>query len=78
MNKERRALVEKARKLLDEAKSLITEAAEGERNAFENLTDALQQTEKNQKIGQNAEDLDMMVGELDSIDTSLENIICET
>lgn len=58
MNKERRKDLEKAILLLDEASSIIQTAHDEEESAFENLTDALKQTERGQQMESAVSDLD--------------------
>lgn len=61
MNAERRKIIARAVELMREASSLISQAAEGERQAFENLPESLQQGQQGQAMEQTADDLDQAV-----------------
>lgn len=74
MNKARRALLTKAATLIEEARAFIEEAQQGEDEAFNNLPQSLQDSDKGQAMFEAADtlmtvfdNLDDAVFELDSV-----------
>lgn len=58
MNKARRAEISKAIELIEDAQEIIDEIAIDERDAFDNLSEGLQSTERGQAISWAADMLD--------------------
>lgn len=78
MNATQRKRLEELRETISDALNAIEEIAHEERVKFDNLNESLQQTERNQKLNEDADTLDSVVGSLqealDSLD-SLDNIV---
>lgn len=74
MNKKRLKKVEEALQLLRTAKDLIDAAAEEEREAYDNLSEGLQQTDKGQQSGEAADNLESAQSSLDDAIGNLEEV----
>jgi len=73
MNKERRKTLDKAIALLEEAKSLLEEVASEEQDAFDNMLEGLQQSDKGQAMEEAISELESAFeGVIDAI-ASAEN-----
>ncbi len=68
MNDERRKKLASVIALLDEARGLIDEVKDDEQEAFDNMPEALQQSDK----GQLAEDV---INDLDNVSCALEGVV---
>lgn len=66
MNQDRRNRIEAALNKLDEVKSEVEGLAAEEREAFDNLSEGLQQSEKGEAIEEAANSLESAVDSLDS------------
>ena len=71
MNKARREQVEKAYFHIEQAQALIQEAQAGEQEAFDNLPENLQQSERGQEWAQAADTLAAVASSLDDAFTEL-------
>ena len=67
MNKARRAAISKAQDLLREAYEILEAAAAEERDAFDNMPESLQNSEKGELSSEYADRLDEMASEIDRI-----------
>jgi hypothetical protein len=65
MNKERRAKLDRAKKLIDEAVGILTDCAEGEQEFFDNMPEAIQAGEKGTKASETADSLENIVSDLE-------------
>jgi hypothetical protein len=65
MNNARRNIIAKALGLMQEAVALLEPVRDEEKEAFENLTEGLQQTERGQQSEQAADALDNAVSNLE-------------
>lgn len=66
MNDARRKKLDYANALIEQAQSIIEGVAEEELEAFNNLPEGLQESERGQQMEQNAEFLDEIVDTIDS------------
>lgn len=66
MNKVRRKQLADAMELIEQVQAIITEVAEEEREAFENLPEGLQASERGEKMEETADFLEEIVEALDS------------
>lgn len=67
MNKERRKTLVEAYNLIDRGRDLIEQMAGEEREAFENLSENLQNGERGQRMSEVADTLDEAASELQDI-----------
>lgn len=65
MNKQRRKLLEKACGFIGEALSIIEDVKEDEENAFYNMPDGLQNSERGEQIEENINNLEDIIGNLE-------------
>ena len=75
MNKQRRKSLKEAIELIERAKSIIELVAEEEREAFDNLSEGLQYSERGEQIEENADTLDEVFEALDEHIESIEEVI---
>jgi hypothetical protein len=71
MNKMRRAEVAKAQALLEEAKTILETVSEEEREAYDNLSEGLQQADRGQQMDANATSLE---GACESVDSAIDDL----
>ena len=71
MNPDRRKKIDEAAELIGQAKTLLEIARDEERDAFENLPEGIQQSEKGERIEQAAEKLDEIVDAIDTLEGDL-------
>ena len=57
MNRERRKMLQKAYDMLDTAKQIIEDTAEMEQNAFDNLPEGLQASDRGEQLEDNSYNL---------------------
>ena len=67
MNKERRKKLDEAHSFLIQAYGIIEEVQYEEQDAFDNLSEGLQQTEMGQKLEENAYELEDMSSSVDEV-----------
>jgi predicted ATPase len=75
MNKDDRKELQKAIDLIEEAKTIIEAISESEQEKFDNLSENLQATEKNQKLEENASSLNDEVSNLDDVIMNITELI---
>lgn len=75
MNKQRRASLKEAVELLEQAKSIIECVAEEEREAFDNLPEGIQYSERGEQMEEYADTLDEFYESIGDGIESLEEII---
>lgn len=75
MNKQRRASLKEAVELLERAKSIIECVAEEEREAFDNLPEGIQYSERGEQMEEYADTLDEFYESIGDGIESLEEII---
>lgn len=75
MNKQRRANLKEAVELLERAKSIIECVAEEEREAFDNLPEGIQYSERGEQMEEYADTLDEFYESIGDGIESLEEII---
>lgn len=67
MNAENRKSLQKAIDLLNEAKEIIEQIGEGEQEKFDNLSEGLQQTTRNQRMEEVASNLSDATSNIDDV-----------
>lgn len=75
MNKQRRRKLED---VLDRLQGCMTDLEyikEEEQEAYDNLPESLQYSEKGEQMQENVDDIDYVISDLDSVNNSLEDII---
>ena len=75
MNKTRRKAIEDIIAQLEEQKSAIETAQNEEQEAYDNLPDGIQCTERGEAMSENADDLEQAASDLDDVISSLQDII---
>lgn len=75
MNKQRRASLKEAVELLERAKSIIEFVSEEEREAFDNLPEGIQYSERGEQMEEYADTLDEFYESIGDGIESLEEII---
>ena len=71
MNNARRKLLKQAIELLDKADELILEVLDDERDAYDNLPEMLQSSERGEEISSNIDKLQNIYAEIDTYSTEL-------
>ena len=74
MNKIRRMELKKGKELLDEVYDIIDNVKTDEENAFDNLPDGLQQTERGEKMEDNIDYLDDVLDHIQNALDILNNV----
>lgn len=72
MNNDRRKELTKAFGLIEEAKSILEDVAGEERDAYDNMPESMQSSERGEKISENADQLDEAVSSLESAISNIE------
>ena len=75
MNKARRNEIERIINALEDLRDDILNVADDERDAFDNMPESLQQSERGEQMEMNADDLCCVYDDLDSVITSLTDIL---
>ena len=75
MNKQQRKRLEEVTELLEKAKEIISEIQSEEQYKFDNMPEGLQQTEANQKLEDNANDLGDAESNLDDCIRAVDDCI---
>ena len=75
MNAQRRKDIAKAIELLEEARAIIDNAAEEEREAYDNIPDYLNSSDRALKLEENADSLEEVSSELEDQISNLTDII---
>jgi len=75
MNKQRRKWLEDVIAKIEEAQSEVQNIAEEERESFDNMPEGLQEGERGQQISENADDLEGVDSDFDSILETLNEIL---
>ena len=75
MNKARRKAIEEIIAQLDEQKEAIEAVQEEEQEAYDNLPESIQYTERGEAISENADDLEQAASDLDDVISNLQDII---
>ena len=75
MNKQRRKWLEKIIGQLETAKGEIDSVAEEEREAYENLPEGIQESDRGDAMCENADDLEQASSELDDLIQNLNEIL---
>lgn len=75
MNKTRRKAIEDIIAQLEEQKSAIETAQEEEQEAFDNLPESIQYSERGDAMGEYVTDLEQAASDLDDVISSLQDII---
>lgn len=74
MNNERRKQLDKVAALLSEARGELENIASDEREAFDNMPEGLQQSEKGERASEIADSLDDCVSRLEDVESDLESV----
>ena len=74
MNKERRKSIAKARDMVAEALSLVEVARDDEQDAFDCMPDNLQQSERGDRLEENVQALEEIIGALEGAFDEVEDI----
>lgn len=74
MNKARRKELAKALELLDAAKTILEQVAEEEQEAYDNLPESIQVSERGEQIYDNADTLGGYMDDLDDMMTVIEEM----
>lgn len=75
MNNTRRAQLRKALGMIETAQSIIEEVKEQEQEAYDNLPEGLQESDRGRDIDENAYTLEMTLDEIETIVDSLYEIV---
>ena len=75
MNKNRRKRLEKVLNTLQDAMSELEYIKDEEQEAYDNLPESLQESEKGETMQEYVDDIDYVISDLDSVMSSLEDII---
>lgn len=75
MNKQRRKWLEDVISKIEEAQSEIQSMAEEERESFDNMPEGLQEGERGQLISENADDLESVDSDFESLLDTLREIL---
>lgn len=75
MNKQRRKWLEEIVGRLETAKDEIDSVAEEEREAYENLPEGIQESERGEAMCENADDLEQASSDLDDLIQNLNEIL---
>lgn len=72
MNAARRKELARAKALIEEARSIIEAVAADERDAFDNMPEGLQETDRGQRMSEIADNLDELASTLEEAETTLD------
>ena len=75
MNKARRKQIEKALDLLQQASEIIAEVGDEEEEAFDNIPESIQESERGEKMQEYIDTIDEAVGAIDEVKDNLETIL---
>lgn len=75
MNKQRRKELERIADLLSECMSGLESVKEEEQEAYDNLPESLQYSEKGEQMQEYADDIDYAISDLDQVISSINEII---
>lgn len=75
MNKQRRKELEEAVRLLEEAYSTIEIIMEQEQEAFDNMPEGLQESERGEQMQENIDNLDSCLSDLENVKEQVEEVI---
>lgn len=75
MNNTRRAQLRKALSMIETAQSIIEEVKEQEQEAYDNLPEGLQESDRGRDIDENAYTLEMALDEIETIVDSLYEVV---
>lgn len=75
MNKLRRRQLRAALDLLDEARSILETVQEDEQEAFDNMPESLQSSERGEAMGETISNLEDAVSSLEEIDETFEEVV---
>ena len=74
MNKERRKRLDDVIDKLEELQAEVASIAEEEREAYDNLPEGIQNSERGEQISENADDLDGIDGDFESLLDTLREV----
>ena len=74
MNAARRKELKRALEMLDEAKTILEQVAEEEQEAYDNLPESIQDSEKGEQIYDNADTLSGYMDDLDDMMSAIEEM----
>ena len=75
MNKARRKQIEKALDLLQQASEIIAIVGDEENEAFDNMPESLQESERGEKMQEYIDTIDEVIGAVDEVKENLETIL---
>lgn len=75
MNKARRKRLEKVLNTLQDAMSELEYIKDEEQEAYDNLPESLQESEKGETMQEYVDDIDSVISDLDSVISDLEDIV---
>lgn len=75
MNKARRKEIKKALSMIEDAMVILESVRDEEQEAFDNLPESLQYSEKGETMEEYVDDIDSAISDLDSIISELDDII---
>lgn len=74
MNKERRKRIDDVIEKLEELQAEVASIGEDEREAYDNLPESIQYSERGEQMSENADDLDGLDGDFESLLDTLRDI----
>ena len=74
MNAARRKELKRALEMLDEAKTILEQVAEEDQEAYDNLPESIQDSEKGEQIYDNADTLSGYMDDLDDMMSAIEEM----
>ena len=74
MNKERRKRIDDVIEKLEELQAEVASSGEDEREAYDNLPESIQYSERGEQMSENADDLDGLDGDFESLLDTLRDI----
>ena len=75
MNKARRKQIEAALELLQQASEIIAVVGDEEEEAFDNLPESIQESERGEKMQEYIDTIDEVIGAVDEVKDNLETIL---
>lgn len=75
MNAKRRKELEKALTLLGDALDIINQVREDEEDAYENMPEGLQESERGEQMSDNVYELEMAANDIENVADSINEII---
>lgn len=77
MNKQRRKELENIADVLNDCMSRLEYVKDEEQEAYDNLPESLQYSEKGELMQENVDDIDMIISDLDQVICGVNDLICK-